>query len=559
MEGNATWQRALRPFAWVSGEPDPRALQLGFVLLVVLDRLLRRVGGVPLGDGNWPLRGAALALLILFVLAATPRVWMRRRRLAVAVLATADLGVIGISSFGPEDGGVGLLVVLPALWLGNQFRLRGAVGAALATLVVVTLPALLAHGVAGEGLSRLLPLPIIAGLGAIALAAGLDLAEAAQRRAEASQRRAEEGERRLERALRALEAERQTSQEVFDAVDVGLMLLDRDGRRVGMNRRYEECVSLSLADTSLPWPGDTFAADGSTRLRPDEVPSARAARGEEFDDYRIWAGADPRTRRCLSVSARRATGADGEPVGAALACTDITDLMRALEVKEEFVATVSHELRTPLTSIAGYVSILLEDDELEAAVERKLRIVDRNTKRLTALVEALLQEAHLADGLLPLTPCEIDLAGVVAERVRAAEPVALAGGVALEYDDSPTAVVVADPERIGQVVDNLVSNAIKYTQRGGRVRAGVVCRESGVELRVVDTGIGISPPDLERLFTRFFRTRAAMEAAIQGVGLGLSITQAIVERHGGRIEVASEVGRGTEFRVWLPADARGLT
>jgi len=335
------------------------------------------------------------------------------------------------------------------------------------------------------------------------------------------------------------------------------MLLGRDGRRVGMNRRYEECVSLSIADTSLPWPGDTFAADGTTRPRPDEVPSARAARGEEFDDYRIWAGADPRTRRCLSVSARRATGADGEPIGAALACTDITELMRALEVKDEFVATVSHELRTPLTSIAGYVSILLEDDDLEAAVERKLRIVDRNTKRLTALVEALLQEAHLVDGVLPLTPCEIDLAGVVAERVRAAEPIALASGVELEYDGSPRAVVVADPERIGQVVDNLVSNAIKHTPRGGRVRAGVVQRESGVELRVVDTGIGISPPDLERLFTRFFRTRAAMEAAIQGVGLGLSIAQAIVERHGGRIEVASEVGRGSDFRVWLPADARG--
>ncbi|WP_296601625.1 ATP-binding protein [Nocardioides sp.] len=547
MEENAVWQRALRPFAWVSGDPDPRGLQVGFFVLIVLDRLLRRAGGVPLGDGNWPLRGAAFALLVLVVVCLVPGRWSRRR--TVALLAGADLAAIGIGSLGPETGGIGLLLVLPALWLGNEFRLRGAVAAALATLGLVTVPGLLAHGLEGEWLARFVPLPILAGLGALALAAGLDIAEAAQRRAEA-------GEHRLARALRALEAERQTAQEVFDSVDVGLMLLDREGRRVGMNRRYEECVNLSLSDTPLPWPGDTFAADGTTRLRPDEVPSARAARGEEFDDYRIWAGADPRTRRCLSVSARRATGPDGKPVGAALACTDITELMRALEVKDEFVATVSHELRTPLTSIAGYVSILLEDADLDAAIERKLRVVDRNTKRLTGLVEALLQEAHLVDGVLPLAPCEMDLAGVVAERVRAAEPTAMASGVDLEYDGASASVVLADPERIGQVVDNLVSNAIKYTPRGGRVRVGVECCDAGVELRVVDTGIGISPPDLERLFTRFFRTRAAMEAAIQGVGLGLSIAKAIVEQHGGRIEVASEVGRGSEFRVWLPALAQ---
>lgn len=547
MEENAIWQRALRPFAWVSGDPDLRGLQVGFFVMIVLDRLLRRAGGVPLGNGNWPLRGAAFALLVLAVVCLVPGRWSRRR--TVALLAVADLAAIGIGSLGPETGAIGLLLVLPALWLGNEFRLRGAVAAALATLALVTVPGLLAHGLEGEWLARFVPLPILAGLGALALAAGLDIAEAAQRRAEA-------GEHRLARALRALEAERQTAQEVFDAVDVGLMLLDREGRRVGMNRRYEECVSLSLSDTPLPWPGDTFAADGTTRLRPDEVPSARAARGEEFDDYRIWAGADPRTRRCLSVSARRATGADGNPVGAALACTDITELMRALEVKDEFVATVSHELRTPLTSIAGYVSILLEDADLDAAIERKLRIVDRNTKRLTGLVEALLQEAHLVDGVLPLAPCEMDLAGVVAERVRAAEPTAMASGVDLEYDGASASVVLADPERIGQVVDNLVSNAIKYTPRGGRVRVGVECCDAGVELRVVDTGIGISPPDLERLFTRFFRTRAAMEAAIQGVGLGLSIAKAIVEQHGGRIEVASEVGRGSEFRVWLPALAQ---
>ncbi|CAI9401888.1 sensor histidine kinase [Nocardioides sp. T2.26MG-1] len=545
MDGNATFQRALRVLLWIDGEPDPRVLQAGFTALVVLDRLLRRAGGVPLGPGNWPLRGGAVAILLLLVVVSVPRAW--RTRSAISVLAVADIAVVGVSSLSPEDGGAGLLVVLPALWLGSQYGVRGVFVGMGTTFSLVTVPALATHGFEGEALSRLIPLPLVAGVGALAISASLDAARAALARAEDS-------ERRLSGTLALLEAERQTSHDVFDAVDVGLMLLDRDGALVGMNRQYEVFTRLAFPDEATPWPGDCYAADGRTPLRGEEMPSARAARGEEFDDYRIWVGSDPWTRRALSVSARRALDESGELVGAALASADITDLMQALDVKDAFVATVSHELRTPLTSIAGYVSILLEEeDDLPEWVESKLRVVDRNTKRLTALVEALLQEAHHVDGLLPLSPRETDVAQIVETVVRAAGPVASACGVGLEFDGPSAALVVADPRRIGQLVDNLVSNAIKFTPSGGLVRAIVGFRDGGVELRVADTGIGIAPPDIERLFTRFYRTRAATEAAIQGVGLGLSLTKAIVDSHGGRIEVDSTVGRGSEFRVWLPA------
>ena len=111
---------------------------------------------------------------------------------------------------------------------------------------------------------------------------------------------------------------------------------------------------------------------------------------------------------------------------------------------------------------------------------------------------------------------------------------------------------MVDPQRMAQVVDNLLSNAIKYTPAGGRVRVGSSVDADRVELCVVDTGIGISAADRDRLFTRFFRARHAEEQSIQGVGLGLSITKSIVESHGGRIEVESEFGRGSMFRVRLP-------
>ena len=546
MDQSERLRRALRPFAWVDGDPDPRGLQAGFVLLVVLDRLLRRAGGVPLGDGNWPLRGAALALLILLVVMVLPRSW--RRTPVIAALAVADLGVVGVSSLGPQDGGTPLLVVLPALWLGNRLRMPGALITVAGSLLLITLPSLAVHGLEGEGLSRAIPMPIAAGLVALALAAGLDLAELARRRAE-------EDEQRLQRTLETLEAERQTSQEVFDGADVGLMLLDERGRLVGMNRRYEEFIRLSLPDDDLPWPGNTFAADGTTRLTADQLPSARAARGEEFEDYRMWSGADPATRRAVSVSGRCSVSPAGNVVGAVVAATDITELMRALAVKEEFVATVSHELRTPLTSIVGYVAILLEDDTLSAQAVAQLRVVDRNAARLTALVEALLQEAHHADGPVPLEREEVDLARIARASVDAAAPTALAEGVEIECDLRDPVLVVADPQLLAQVVDNLVSNAIKYTPRGGRARVSVRRDGERVELTVADNGIGISEAERGQLFTRFFRTRAATESAIQGVGLGLSITKAIVESHGGQIEVDSESGRGSVFRVWLPVGA----
>ncbi|HEY0951139.1 sensor histidine kinase [Nocardioides sp.] len=549
MDRREALRRSLRILLWIDGEPDPRVLQAGFTLLVVLDRLLRRAGGVPLGPGNWPLRGATLAILLLIVILCLPE--RKRTNRAITLLALADLVAVGVSSLSPEDGGVGLLVVLPALWLGSQHRIRGVYLAVAATFALVTAPALLAHGLDGEALSRLIPLPIVAGLGALAISASLDLASRARQRAE-------EGERSLARALRMLEAERQTSQEVFDAVNVGLMLIDADGELVGMNRRFEELVSLSFPDRSRPWPGDLFAADGRTRLLPEEVPSARAARGEEFDDLRVWAGADPRTRRALSVSARRAENEAGEFVGAALASADITELMRALEVKAEFVATVSHELRTPLTSIAGYVSILLEDDTaLPAQAAAQLRVVERNTVRLTALVEALLQEAHHEDGLLRLSRTEVDLATIACASVETARPEAAARGLELTHEVGGPVLLVADGERIGQVIDNLLSNAIKYTPSGGRVNVDLRTDGAWAELRVADNGIGISAAERARLFTRFYRTRAATESAIQGVGLGLSISKTIVESHGGRIDVASEVGRGSEFVVRLPVLARG--
>jgi signal transduction histidine kinase len=284
------------------------------------------------------------------------------------------------------------------------------------------------------------------------------------------------------------------------------------------------------------------------------MPTYRAAQGEEFEDHLIWVGSDPLTRRALSVSSRVVKDEQGRFAGAALAYKDVTDFMRALEVKEEFVASVSHELRTPLTSIHGFTSLVLEREDLPDDVRQQLGVVERNVHRLDRLVSDLLQTAQVERGQVHLERERTDIARLVRQSVDSARPAVEAGGLTLRTRLPESLMVRVDPQRFAQVVDNLVSNAVKYTPAGGRVEVDLSVTHDRVELVVLDTGIGISMRDRNHVFSRFFRTQQAHRKSIQGVGLGLSITKAIVDSHGGRIEVESEEGRGSTFRIRLPLD-----
>jgi signal transduction histidine kinase len=229
--------------------------------------------------------------------------------------------------------------------------------------------------------------------------------------------------------------------------------------------------------------------------------------------------------------------------------------LRALDkLKDDFVASVSHELRTPLTSIRGYVELLLtgEAGELTEEQERFLTVVDRNADRLLNVVGDLLFVSQVEAGVIALEPRLFELVGLVKEAVDAARPAAEAQGIELQLNAAAVAVVEADRSRLAQVFDNLLSNAIKFTPTGGTVRVHVLAVGRRAVVEISDTGMGISPEDQQRLFTRFFRTAAASRRAIQGTGLGLAITKAIVDGHSGAIRVRSEVGQGTTFLVELP-------
>jgi signal transduction histidine kinase len=227
--------------------------------------------------------------------------------------------------------------------------------------------------------------------------------------------------------------------------------------------------------------------------------------------------------------------------------------LRELDVmKDEFVALVSHELRTPLTAIQGYTELVLDGTAGELNEEQRtmLGAVSRNSGRLFRLINDLLFVAEVNAGKLNVAIEDVDLGAVAAEAIDDARPRAATAEVTLVFESEPELMVRADRVRLGQVFDNLISNAIKFTAAGGRVGLSVSLAGEDVVIVVADSGMGMTNEDQQRLFTRFFRTKAAVK--IQGTGLGLSITKAILDAHHGSIRVESQIGEGTRFIVTVP-------
>ena len=230
-------------------------------------------------------------------------------------------------------------------------------------------------------------------------------------------------------------------------------------------------------------------------------------------------------------------------------------LLELDRLKDQFIATVSHELRTPLTSIHGYLDLVLDGGGGTLTDEQRefLEVAGRNTDRLRSLVADLLLVSEIASDELAFEMHNLDLAALALESLDSARPEAASAGVGIELLSDGPMELIGDRVRLGQLLDNMISNALKFTPRGGRVSVRTTHVNGSALLEIEDTGIGIAAAEQEHLFDRFFRTQAAGEQAIQGTGLGLSISQAIAEAHGGVIEVTSEEHVGTTFRVAFPA------
>lgn len=325
----------------------------------------------------------------------------------------------------------------------------------------------------------------------------------------------------------------------------GVLVLDHQGRVLLANRALRRMLAL---------PGDPTGRRPAEIIRnPQLLEALEAARqGEESHLVRQIRTLEP-PRRHLEVVVVRLP-ADQEEAGLVVVLHDITELKRTEQVRRDFVANVSHELRTPLAAIRGAVETL-QDGALDdpAHARRFLETVERQVVRLQAIVQDLLDLAAIESGQRPPRFEAVDAGRVLAGAAAAAGELARRREVELHTAPPPRPLLVrADRRHLEQAVANLVDNALKYTEPGGRVTLSLEERGDEVALVVSDTGVGIPPQDLERIFERFYRVDKGRSRRLGGTGLGLAIVKHLVRAMQGRVEVASQPGQGSTFRVILP-------
>jgi signal transduction histidine kinase len=295
-------------------------------------------------------------------------------------------------------------------------------------------------------------------------------------------------------------------------------------------------------------PGETVLNPGFSAL----VELARLGRADVREW--TWLRADG-TSVPVEVSVTKRVDESGRTAGYLFVASDVTKQREVARLKDEFVGLISHELRTPLSSILGYLELMRDDEAHPLSAEhlQYLSVAERNANRLLRLVGDLLFTAQVESGRFPLDSRDASIAPVTLASIESGRPMADAAGVELFSEIPEEALVVhGDPVRLGQAVDNLISNAIKFTPRGGIVTVSLTAEGGQVLISVRDTGMGIPASDMDQLFSRFFRATTATRNAVPGVGLGLTITKAIVTAHGGEMGVESEEGVGTCFSVRLP-------
>ncbi|MBI4396318.1 MAG: GAF domain-containing protein [Elusimicrobia bacterium] len=240
----------------------------------------------------------------------------------------------------------------------------------------------------------------------------------------------------------------------------------------------------------------------------------------------------------------------------------VHELKRLNNVKTEFISMVSHELLTPLTTVKGFVSVILSKDagSLTEQQEKFLTLVNQSVDRLVLLIDDLLDISRIESGRVKIQPASLKIDDLLRQAVADHSSMAEKNKIALEsrFEDAIPAVI-ADPHRIRQVVDNLLTNAIKYTPKGGKVLLSA--RGSGEEIIVSirDTGAGIPESERERIFEKFYRMKQTYAHSVRGTGLGLAICKSLVELHGGRIWVDSKLGQGSDFQFALPIQPRTET
>ncbi|WP_104164143.1 ATP-binding protein [Cryobacterium sp. N22] len=508
------------------------AVLLGFVLAGAPEALFETGFQVGLG------------LLIVATLVGMFAPWQRHRHQWLVIVPLLDVVVVAFLRDGVRGtfAAVGMLIVLPVLWLAYGFA-WWALGLALVGALFVSAFPLVQAGrwptdVVGWGTALLLP-TITAFIAITARIAANGL--------RAQQRELVTVSGELRTALLEATDRQAMFEAVMETVDAGIELYNPQGEVVLSNAaaralavRTDSATGAYGRDASL-----VFDVDRTTLVALDDQIAARAMRGDLVAGRVYWVGGDD-DQSAIIASSGVVERESGYPLGTVVVATDVTPLVEAIAVRDDFLATVSHELRTPLTSIIGYLGLI---DAEDLGITMEIGVIERNAERLLSVIAHLLSAT---DGLPPIHRVEADLGQILRSCLDTTRPLAQAAGVSVSARVDAVVLARVDPAAIEQVIDNLLTNAIKFSRPQGTVALSVEHDGTDAVLRVSDDGIGLSAEDQRQVFDRFFRARNSTELAIPGMGLGLAIVRAFVSAHQGTVQLASVLGEGTTVTVRLP-------
>ncbi|WP_382307738.1 sensor histidine kinase [Herbiconiux sp. UC225_62] len=488
--------------------------------------------------------GVAVVFLLTGAAAIVP--WSSFPRHWIALLPIIDIFAIVSVRQGNSVLGAGLLLVFPVIWLASYFGLAGALVSVVTSSVLLWLSALLSGDpLTLNSIPGLLVLPVT-----LTFIATTTLTTSSRTAAQRGLLRQQAD--LLEVALRRARRQEQTLDEVLNAVTFGVVAFGKDGVESIVNRAHRNFQAQFGTPESSVEASVLYKPDRTTPYLPEERPFRRATQGERFDDLVVWLGEPGEHRLALSVSSRPLTAPDGGLDGGVMVSRDVTAEINAIRARDDLVASVSHELRTPLTSILGYLELALDDEGLDASTRSMLEVASSNADRLLALVADLLTAASEKDQQIVMSFSQCDLAEIAAQSIEAQRLAASERGISIENAIIEPVLLEADGFRLRQVIDNLISNAIKYNTENGKVSVSARVFEGHVELVVSDTGIGLSELEQTKLFERYFRAEGVRQSTVHGSGLGLTISRDIVRRHGGDLVVSSALGVGTTFTASIP-------
>jgi two-component system phosphate regulon sensor histidine kinase PhoR len=481
--------------------------------------------------------------------------WRLLSKQYIVILPMLDILGLTLARVAEPNLGVSFLLVFPVIWMSTHFGKAGATGSVVfaAALLWAGLPMRFLtdpYNATGYASSQAPLLAVVT----IMLSFVASVTYTSTRRGAAQRVLLTQQAGLFETALQRSRRQEQTLDEIFNTVDFGVVGYDRSGRINFVNRAQRLLLGRYGVKDGIGLASIVYREDGTTPFTGVDRPYARAMRGETVDRVTVWLGEPGTQQSAVLVSARPIYDHSGRYDGGVMVTRDVTAEVRAVKARDDLVASVSHELRTPLTSILGYLELALDDESVDPETRRMLEIASKNSDRLLEIVSGLLTAASASNEGLGLALESCDMAAILTEAVESAEPLAAQRSIRFNVGTLPATVIVADAFRLRQVIDNVLSNAIKYNVDSGQVSVSLREDDIGLEVRVTDTGRGMSEDEQGNLFDRFYRADSVRGSSVHGTGLGLNISREIMREHGGDLRLESIKGKGTTAIATLPVN-----